>query len=134
MKFRIIRRSLLIRIAFVCAFSAAYCSASFAEQRYEVVPLNPGFEFGSEKALILDTVAGHMWIWVESPAVGQREGGRYVIYQGQLEPGRKMGDIIVEQHWAPDQELPKKKYFSPAGIHRRFLRAVQQRCLLSEKP
>ncbi|MFT4582278.1 MAG: hypothetical protein ACI915_001758 [Gammaproteobacteria bacterium] len=104
MKLRIIRRSMLIRIAMGCALWVGYCSTSCAEQRYQVVPLNPGFEFGSEKALILDTVAGHMWIWVESPAVGQRDGGRYVIYQGQLEPGRKMGDIIVEQHWAPGKK------------------------------
>ena len=70
-----------------------------AEPRYQAVPLHPGYEFGTEKALILDTVAGHMWIWVESPAVNNHEGGRYVIYQGQLQPGRKMGDIVAEQRW-----------------------------------
>lgn len=70
-----------------------------AESRYQVVPLHPGYEFGTEKALILDTVSGHLWIWVESPAVNDKQGGRYVIYQGQLEPGREMGDIISEQHW-----------------------------------
>ncbi len=70
-----------------------------AESRYQVVPLHPGYEFGTEKALILDTVGGHLWIWVESPAVNDKQGGRYVIYQGQLAPGREMGDIISEQHW-----------------------------------
>jgi hypothetical protein len=57
-----------------------YSAATQAESRYQVVPLHPGYEFGTEKALVLDTVAGHMWIWVESLAVGKREGGRYVIY------------------------------------------------------
>lgn len=78
---------------------AAASTTALAESRYEVVPLHPGYEFGTEKALILDTVAGHMWIWVESPAVNDHEGGRYVIYQGQLTPGRNMGDIVAEQHW-----------------------------------
>jgi hypothetical protein len=62
-------------IAFVLLFSAG----ANAESRYQVVPLHPGYEFGTEKALILDTVAGHMWIWVESPAVDKRDGGRYLI-------------------------------------------------------
>ena len=71
-----------------------------ADQRYQVVPLNPGYEFGTEKAFLLDTLAGHMWIWVESPSVGDKEGGRYLIYQGELEPGRKIGEIIHQQTWS----------------------------------
>jgi len=54
--------------------------SAVAKSRYQVVPLHPGYEFGSEKALILDTVAGHMSIWVESPAIGKRDGSRYAIY------------------------------------------------------
>lgn len=75
-----------------------------AESRYQVVSLHPGYEFGSEKALILDTVVGHMWIWVESPAIGKHDGSRYVIYQGQLTLGREMGDIVAEQHWPPTSD------------------------------
>jgi hypothetical protein len=96
---RLIRRFLLI-----VSLSLILCSVAFAESRYQAIPLHPGYEFGSEKALILDTVAGHMWIWVESPAIGKRDGGRYVIYQGQLTPGREMGDIMAEQHWPPNNE------------------------------
>ena len=70
-----------------------------AEQRYQAVPLNPGYEFGTEKAFLLDTVAGHMWIWVESPSVGDKNGGRYLIYQGQLRPGKNVGEIIEQQNW-----------------------------------
>lgn len=91
--------------------ACAYCVAALligggvqAESRYEVVPLHPGYEFGTEKAFILDTVAGHMWIWIESPASDNHQGGRYVIYQGQLTPGREMGDIILQQRWAPEQK------------------------------
>ena len=86
---------LLLSVMLLCVLSAEVN----AEARYQVVPLHPGYEFGTEKALILDTVAGHMWIWVESPAVGDREGARLVIYQGQLTPGRDMGEVIAQQRW-----------------------------------
>ncbi len=89
-------------VLFVAAF--VFSEVSQAESRYQVVPLHPGYEFGTEKALILDTVAGHMWIWVESPAVDKRDGGRYVIYQGQLVPGREMGDIVAEQSWPAEKK------------------------------
>ena len=96
----IVRMSTGVVIAFVLLFSAG----ANAESRYQMVPLHPGYEFGTEKALILDTVAGHLWIWVESPAVDKRDGGRYLIYQGQLEPGREMGDIVSEQHWPAEKK------------------------------
>ena len=73
-----------------------------AEQRYQAVPLNPGYEFGTEKAFLLDTLAGHMWIWVESPSIGDKAGGRYLIYQGQLQPGKNVGEIIHQQQWSGD--------------------------------
>jgi len=89
-------------VVFLCILFTAV--AAHADSRYQVVPLHPGYEFGTEKALILDTVSGHLWIWVETPAVNEHEGGRYVIYQGQLEPGREMGDIVAEQHWPADKK------------------------------
>ncbi|TDJ60859.1 MAG: hypothetical protein E2O36_07010 [Proteobacteria bacterium] len=92
------------RSAYAFLLSALVCSvAAKAESRYEVVPLHPGYEFGTEKVFILDTVAGHMWIWVESPAADERDGGRYVIYQGQLAPGREMGEIILQQQWSSEK-------------------------------
>jgi len=91
-------------LAAVVVIFLCFTTMASAEPRYQVAPLHPGYEFGTEKALILDTVAGHMWIWVESPAVNNHEGGRYVIYQGQLTPGREMGDIVAEQHWPADKK------------------------------
>ena len=73
--------------------------AAAQDARYEAVPLDPGYEFGVEKALILDTVDGHLWIWMESPATADGDGGRYLIYQGQVKPGRNMGDVIEQQEW-----------------------------------
>lgn len=90
----------------------AITPVSLADQRYQAIPLNPGYEFGTEKALIIDTVAGHMWIWTESPATETRAGGRYVIYQGQLSPGRDIGDVVLKQEWpaeAPSASPPAKK-------------------------
>lgn len=87
----------LILTAVVCLCLLA--SSAVAEQRYQAVPLNPGYEFGTEKAFLLDTLAGHMWIWVESPSVGDKNGGRYLIYQGQLQPGKTVGEIVQQQTW-----------------------------------
>lgn len=70
------------------------------------MPIDSGAEYGTEKALILDTVAGHLWIWVESPAVNDEPGGRYLIYQGQLEPGKTMGQVIDRQEWRSSTPLP----------------------------
>ena len=87
---------------------ALVTGSTAAGDRYQAVPLNPGYEFGTEKALILDTVAGHMWIWTESPATDERPGGRYVIYQGQLVPGREMGEVVMKQEWPAQKEPPLK--------------------------
>ena len=74
-------------------------AVAVSEGRYQAIPIDPGEGYGAEKALILDTVAGHMWIWIESPTVDADPGGRFLIYQGQLVPGKKMGDIIEKQEW-----------------------------------
>lgn len=78
------------------------------EGRYQAIPIDTGVDYGTEKALILDTVAGHLWIWVESPAVNGEPGGRYVIYQGQLEPGQAMGQIMDRQEWGAVPGKPAK--------------------------
>ena len=69
--------------------SVLFSAVLGAESRYVVVRLHPVCEFGTEKALILNVVVRRKWIWVESPAVGKRDGSRYVIYQGQLAPGER---------------------------------------------
>ncbi len=73
-----------------------------ADPRYQAVPIDSGTEFGTEKALIVDTLAGHMWIWTESPATDEEPGGRYIIYQGQLTPGTEMGEVVLKQEWPVD--------------------------------
>ena len=89
-------KKILITLGLLCASGAA---GAVSEGRYQAIPIDPGEGYGAEKALILDTVAGHMWIWIESPTVDTDPGGRFLIYQGQLVPGKKMGDIIEKQDW-----------------------------------
>ncbi len=76
-----------------------WATAALADERYQAIPIDSGTEFGTEKALIIDTLAGHMWIWTESPATDEEPGGRYVIYQGQLTPGSEMGEVVMKQEW-----------------------------------
>lgn len=78
-------------------------AAARADERYQAVPIDSGTEFGTEKALIIDTLAGHMWIWTESPATDEEPGGRYIIYQGQLTPGTEMGEVVLKQEWPVDR-------------------------------
>ena len=73
------------------------------EGRYQAIPIDGGLDYGAEKALLVDTVAGHLWIWVESPAINDEPGGRYIIYQGQLEPGQEMGQVMMQQEWPADE-------------------------------
>ena len=86
---------------FLVSMLLVFANISSAEQRYQAITVGPGYEFGSEKVMILDTEAGHLWIWVESPATDKKKGGRYLIYQGQTRPGREMGEVIGSQEWGP---------------------------------
>jgi hypothetical protein len=79
--------------------AVVWSALAAADGRYQAVPIGAGSDFGTEKALILDTVAGHMWIWTESPATVDEPGGRYIIYQGQLVPGDNIGDVVLKQEW-----------------------------------
>ena len=95
----------VVALGLLVASSAAM---AVSEGRYQAIPIDPGEGYGAEKALILDTVAGHLWVWIESPTVDTDPGGRFLIYQGQLVPGKKMGDIIEKQEWPskPAQGTP----------------------------
>lgn len=78
---------------------AALAGTAGAQERYQVAPLGAGMGFNPDKALILDTASGHLWLWVESPPAESAPGGRYLIYQGQVRPGKAMGEIIEQQEW-----------------------------------
>jgi len=67
-----------------------------ADGRYQAVPIyNPSD--GAGKVLILDTHNGQLWQWVEIGASTGGAAGRFLVYQGQLRPGKKMGEIVDQQ-------------------------------------
>ena len=92
----------------VLLLSGLWASLAHADGRYQAIPIDAGHEFGMEKALILDTVSGHLWIWTESPATDEEPGGRYVIYQGQLTPGTQMGEVVLKQEWVMGKPTEEK--------------------------
>lgn len=98
-------KRMLVTVVLLAASVAAW---AVSEGRYQAIPIDPGEGYGAEKALLIDTVAGHLWIWIESPTVDDDPGGRFLIYQGQLVPGRKMGEIMDKQEWPgkPAKDTP----------------------------
>lgn len=81
-------------IVAVCLFAPAALPA--VEGRYQAVPVyNPSD--GSSKVLILDTQNGQMWTWMEVGASSSGAAGRFLIYQGQVRAGKKMGEIVDQQ-------------------------------------
>lgn len=79
------------------AIGVTPCAA--AEGRYQVVNIPEMMEPGSAKVFVLDTESGHMWTWSEQAATPGGRGGRFVIYQGQLRPGKLLGDVIASEEW-----------------------------------
>ncbi len=74
-----------------------------SEGRYQVLPLtDEAGGVGSDRVFIIDTVSGHLWTWTEVPAGDGSSGGRFLIYQGQVKPGAKIGEVIEKQDWQPE--------------------------------
>ncbi|HAZ61242.1 MAG TPA: hypothetical protein DCY89_06705 [Gammaproteobacteria bacterium] len=73
------------------------------EGRYQVLPLTDETGgVGSDRVFIIDTISGHLWTWTEVPAGDGSSGGRFLIYQGQVKPGAKIGEIVEKQDWQPE--------------------------------
>ncbi len=91
----------LARVAAVAAIALLALAAipAHAGERYQMISLSAGAGFAPDKALILDTASGHLWLWVENAGSDDQGGSRYLIYQGQLRPGTEMGEIIERQEW-----------------------------------
>lgn len=83
-------------LAWLCAMLPAL---ALADGRYQAVAVPESADFGSGKVLILDTQTGQIWTWTEVAASPQGPGGRFLIYQGQVKPGNRMGDIVESQEW-----------------------------------
>jgi hypothetical protein len=96
------RQPLLLALALG---SAAFVAEAASEGRYQVLPLTDAAGgIGSDRVFIIDTVSGHLWTWTEVPAGNGSTGGRFLIYQGQVKPGSRIGEVIEKQDWQPEPE------------------------------
>lgn len=85
--------------------SATLVAEAASEGRYQVLPLTDAAGgIGSDRVFIIDTVSGHLWTWTEVPAGNGSTGGRFLIYQGQVKPGSRIGEVIEKQDWQPEPE------------------------------
>lgn len=69
------------------------------DDRYEVAILqHGGSESSHSKVFILDSKLGHMWTWEERSKFTTNDGkmafGTRITYQGQLKPGKEIGEIV----------------------------------------
>jgi hypothetical protein len=70
---------------------------SFADivGRYQAMVVPKFNSTDPTEIMILDTQEGHIWRWSEySKIQGVRQGGVWLIYQGQVKPGKTIGDVI----------------------------------------
>lgn len=88
------------RAAMALALAVTTGAGAAAQGRYEVVNIPDMLDPGAAKVFILDTESGHMWTWSEEAATPGQPGGRFVIYQGQLRPGKLFGDVISSEQWS----------------------------------
>lgn len=91
--------SFLILLAALSISSATLADAG----RFQAIAIPEVGGFGQDagihpKVFILDTEEGHLWTWSESEAIYEPSGkprfGTVLIYQGRLQPGKTMGEII----------------------------------------
>jgi hypothetical protein len=81
----------------VCTISVILCflftarAALAVEGRYQAVPCGDSGQFS---ILILDTQEGHFWTWFKQSR-GELSVSR-TMYEGQVKPGSKVGEIIQE--------------------------------------
>jgi hypothetical protein len=70
------------------------------EGRYQAVAIQKVKDSDNPKVFIIDTKEGHLWLWSSSAVSYQprRDGSipihEFLTYQGQLKPGKKIGDVV----------------------------------------
>jgi hypothetical protein len=90
-------------IVVVMLFSILITPNLFAQEigRYQAIALPKVQSAPNSEVFIIDTKEGHIWIWfTQSTISGVVQGGRYLIYQGNVKPGKKIGDIIEKQDFS----------------------------------
>ena len=91
-------------IAFCALMLTALAGSAAEPERYHAITIPESGESQgsglSAKVFILDTQQGHMWTWSENEPIydggDTPKLGTVLIYQGQLRPGTKMGEIVAK--------------------------------------
>ncbi len=74
--------------------------------RYRAVVLHEGGrsdQYGAliPKVFILDSRDGHMWTWEQNSRLSGEKGsisfGTVLTYQGQIKPGKQMGEVMEQR-------------------------------------
>lgn len=84
------------RIFACAALSLALPAAARADDigRYQAIPMPRADNNLHTQALIVDTKDGHLWLWSSAPGIGGQQQIESLIYEGQLKPGKSMGEVI----------------------------------------
>ena len=86
---------------------ALLAPAGAAAGRYQVQTFD-SVGLGPERALVIDSDTGHLWLWLERPASACHDGERLLVYQGQVRPGRDVGEVVARQSWRWDGLPPEE--------------------------
>ena len=89
-----------IIFALILVLSSQYALADDIG-RYQAVNIpKDSSGVNADSVFIIDTKEGHIWLWTQFPLIKDvSEGGRYLVYQGKVKPGKKMGDIIEQRSY-----------------------------------
>ncbi len=80
--------------AFGVLLALATPAAADEVGRYQAIPMPRADNGQYTQALILDTKDGHLWLWNAHPGLGGQTQIETLIYEGQVKPGKNMGDVI----------------------------------------
>lgn len=76
------------------------------DSRYRAIVLHEGGRSGQSgsfmpKVFIIDSRDGHMWTWEQKTKLQGSKGGfalgTVLTYQGRVQPGKNMGDIVAQE-------------------------------------
>ncbi|MCP4995956.1 MAG: hypothetical protein GY934_19585 [Gammaproteobacteria bacterium] len=87
---------------FVSGISTAIAES---DGRYRAIVLHEGGSSSTSatllpKVFIMDSRDGHMWTWEQNTRIKTQKGeptfGNALIYQGRVDPGKKVGEVITQ--------------------------------------
>ncbi len=105
MRNRIFRHPRLLAALAALTLTAGAAGAS-EDGRYRAIVLHEGGSSNNSatlapKVFIIDSRDGHMWTWEQNSRITSPKGkmsfGNALIYQGQVKPGKRPGEVVLQQ-------------------------------------